>query len=107
MRIPIREQLGLLVLFCSLFALMVLAVATWTQSHGFIINIRLSALSLTASLKSAQISAALLLFQTSVQSISTRIMIQSALQRYNNGEYLQTRKSSITLIQHLPTSTCF
>ena len=86
MRIPIREQLGLLVLFCSLLALMVLAVATWTQNHGFIINIRLSALSLTASLKSAQVSASLLLFQTSVQSISTRIMIQSALQRYNNGE---------------------
>jgi osomolarity two-component system, sensor histidine kinase SLN1 len=86
MRIPIREQLGLLVLFCSLFALMVLAVATWTQNRGFIVNIRLSALSLTASLKSAQISAGLLLFQTSVQSIATRIMIQSALQRYNNGE---------------------
>jgi osomolarity two-component system, sensor histidine kinase SLN1 len=86
MRIPIREQLGLLVLFCSLFALMVLAVATWTQNRGFIINIRLSALSLTASLKSAQVSASLLLFQTSVQSIATRIMIQSALQRYNNGE---------------------
>ncbi len=86
MRIPIREQLGLLVLFCSLSALMVLAVATWTQNYGFIISIRLSALSLTASLKSAQVSASLLLFQTSVQSIATRIMIQSALQRYNDGE---------------------
>jgi osomolarity two-component system, sensor histidine kinase SLN1 len=88
MRIPIREQLGLLVLFCSLLALMVLAVATWTQNYGFIINIRLSALSLTASLKSAQISAAMLLFQISVEAIATRIMIQSALQRYNNGGIL-------------------
>ncbi len=89
MRIPIREQLGLLVLFCCLFALMVLSAATWTQSYGFIINIRLSALSLTASLKSAQVSANLLLFQTSVQSIATRILIQNALQRYNNGENIQ------------------
>jgi osomolarity two-component system, sensor histidine kinase SLN1 len=86
MRIPIREQLGLVVLLCSLLALMVLAVATWTQNHGFVINIRMSGLSLTASLKSAQVSASLLLFETSVKSITTRIMIQSALQRYNNGE---------------------
>lgn len=88
MRIPIREQLGLLVLFCSLMALMVLAVATWTQNHGFIINIRLSALSLTASLKSAQVSASVLLFQTTAQAIGTRILIQSALQRYNNGKQI-------------------
>lgn len=85
MRIAIREQLGLLVLVCCLVALMVLAVATWTQNRGFIIDIRLSALSLTASLKAAQVSATLLLYQTSIQSIATRIMIQSALQRYNNG----------------------
>lgn len=86
MRVPIREQLGLLVLFCSLVALMVLGVATWTQNRDFIIDIRLSALSLTASLKSAQISASLLLFQTSVQSITTRVMIQTALQRYIHGK---------------------
>jgi hypothetical protein len=46
---------------------------------------RLSSLALTASLKAAQLSANLLLFQTSVVSISTRILIQNALQRYNNG----------------------
>ena len=90
MRLPIREQLGLLVLLCSLLALMVLAVATWTQNHGFVINIRLSALSLTASLKSAQVSSSLLLFETSVKAITTRIMIQNALERYNNGELNQT-----------------
>ena len=79
-------------LFCSLVALMVLAAATWAQNHGFVINIRLSALSLTASLKSAQVSASLLLFETSVKSITTRIMIQSALQRYNNGEDSRIRE---------------
>jgi osomolarity two-component system, sensor histidine kinase SLN1 len=88
MRIPIREQLALLVLLCSLLALMVLAVATWTQNRDFVIDIRLSALSLTASLKSAQISASVLLFQSSVQAIATRIMIQSALLRYNNGRVI-------------------
>lgn len=86
MRIAIREQLGLLVLFCCLFSLMVLAVATWTQNRAFVIDIRQDALSLTASLKSAQVSASLLLFQSTVHSISTRLMIQSALQRYNRGE---------------------
>lgn len=84
MRIPIREQLGLLVLLCSLLALMVLAVATWTQNYNFITNLRLSGLSLTASIKAAQVSAGLLLFETTVQSISTRLIIQSALRRYNN-----------------------
>lgn len=56
MRIPIREQLGLLVLLVSLFALMVLALAVvrlahhegewtvadsikWFQSHSFIIGV--------------------------------------------------------------------
>lgn len=82
MRIAIREQLGLLVLFCSLLALMVLAVATWTQNHAFITDLRLSGLSLTASLKSAQVAAGLLLFKTAVQSISTRLIIQGALRRY-------------------------
>src|SRR5207249_1281687 len=42
-------------------------------------------LSLTASLKSAQLSSNLLLMQSSVKSTATRLVIQSSLQRYNNG----------------------
>lgn len=64
---------------------MVLALATWFQSYSFIMGIRLSGLSLVASLKAAQISANLLLFQSQVASISTRILIQSALGRFSNG----------------------
>ena len=123
MRIPIREQLALLVLFCCLTALAVLAIATvslWrihesgramnnispsgfktinsSSTYGMPKNsstqdvtlgltrtLRLSNLALTASLKAAQMAANLLLFQTTIQAMSTRILIQSALQRYNNG----------------------
>ncbi|KIW69794.1 hypothetical protein PV04_02126 [Phialophora macrospora] len=85
MRISIREQLGLLVLFCSLMSLMVLALAVWFQNYNFITNIRLSGLSLAASLKSAQISSALLLLDSQSRLISTRLLIQSALGRYNSG----------------------
>ncbi|KAL9115702.1 MAG: hypothetical protein Q9227_000070 [Pyrenula ochraceoflavens] len=45
---------------------------------------RLSGLSLSASLKAAQLSDNLILIQTSIEAISTRILIQSALSRYNN-----------------------
>ena len=47
---------------------------------------RLSSLSLTASLYSGQLLSNLALVETSVQAISTRVLIQNALQRYNaNG----------------------
>ena len=85
MRISIREQLGLLVLFCSLLSLMVLALAVWFQNYNFITDIRLSGLSLAASLKAAQISSALLLVDSQSRLISTRLLIQSALSRYNSG----------------------
>ncbi|KAK5449301.1 Histidine kinase osmosensor [Exophiala xenobiotica] len=85
MRISIREQLGLLVLFCSLSSLMVLALAVWFQNYNFIKSIRLSGLSLTASLKAAQVSSALLLYESQVTSVSTRVLIQSALGRYYAG----------------------
>ena len=85
MRISIREQLGLLGLFCSLVSLNVLALAVWYQNYNFITSIRLSGLSLAASLKSAQISSALLLYDSQSRLISTRLLIQSALGRYNSG----------------------
>ena len=42
-------------------------------------------MSLTASLKAAQISSALLLMRTSVRATSTRVLIQNALERYYAG----------------------
>ena len=45
---------------------------------------RLSSLSLTASLYSEQLTSNLVLLESSVQAISTRIIIQNAMQRYND-----------------------
>ncbi|KAK1091938.1 Histidine kinase osmosensor [Friedmanniomyces endolithicus] len=84
MRIPIREQLGLLILLSSLIGLMVVSVATWISNHSFVLSIRSSRLSLTASLKAAQLASNLNLMQTSASFVSTRVLIQSALQRYND-----------------------
>ncbi|ORY14205.1 putative histidine kinase HHK5p [Clohesyomyces aquaticus] len=85
MRIPIREQLGCLVLFASLIGLAVVAIATWVTNHSFVLSLRATRLTLTASLKSAQIASNLLLMQSTVKGTATRVLIQLALQRYNNG----------------------
>jgi osomolarity two-component system, sensor histidine kinase SLN1 len=85
MRLPITAQLSLLVLLCAMLCLAVLALATWYQNYNFVMGIRLSSLSLVASLKAAQIAANLLLFESQVSSICTRILIQSALSRFSQG----------------------
>ncbi|KAF2751463.1 hypothetical protein M011DRAFT_491914 [Sporormia fimetaria CBS 119925] len=82
MRIPIREQLGCLVLLASMVGLAVMAIATWYTNHSFVLGIRASRLSLTANLKSAQLSSNLLLMQATVKGTSDRLAIQSALRRY-------------------------
>ncbi|KAI9789905.1 MAG: Histidine kinase [Peltula sp. TS41687] len=84
MRISIREQLGLLVLLTSLTALAVIAVATWINNSSFVVTIRSSGLALTASLKAAQVAASLLLLQSTVETVSTRVLIQNALRRYRD-----------------------
>ncbi|KAL8916075.1 MAG: hypothetical protein Q9172_006471 [Xanthocarpia lactea] len=85
MRIPIREQLGLLVLLTCLFALAVVTVATWVNNYNFVVGVRLSSLSLTASLYANQLKADLVLMQTSVLAVATRVIVQNALRRYDNG----------------------
>ncbi|KAF2713705.1 hypothetical protein K504DRAFT_144615 [Pleomassaria siparia CBS 279.74] len=89
MRIPIREQLACLVLLASLIGLAVIAIATWVTNHNFVLSIRATRLSLTASLKSAQIASNLLLMQYTVRQTANRLAIQSALQRYNDGNTSQ------------------
>ncbi|KAK7181929.1 hypothetical protein DPSP01_009524 [Paraphaeosphaeria sporulosa] len=84
MRIPIREQLGCLVLLSSLIGLAVIAVATWITNHNFVLDVRSSALSLRASLKAAQVASSMLVMETTVRQTASRLAIQSALQRYNN-----------------------
>jgi osomolarity two-component system sensor histidine kinase SLN1 len=52
-------------------------------SHNFILEIRTTRLSLTASLKAAQIASNLALIQNSVQLVASRLVMQNALKRYN------------------------
>ncbi|KAL8694608.1 MAG: hypothetical protein Q9218_000790 [Villophora microphyllina] len=85
MRIPIREQLGLLVLLTCLFALAVVTIATWVNNYNFVVDVRLSSLALTASLYASQLRADLVLMQTSVLAAATRVIVQNSLQRYNTG----------------------
>jgi osomolarity two-component system sensor histidine kinase SLN1 len=59
-----------------------LAEEQWINNYRFVVNIRSSGLTLTASLKAAQVSANLLLLQSAVQTVSTRLLIQNALRRY-------------------------
>lgn len=47
--------------------------------------LRLSSLSLTASLYSQQLLSNVVLLESSAQAISTRVVLQNALQRYNSG----------------------
>ncbi|KAI9803565.1 MAG: hypothetical protein M1825_001908 [Sarcosagium campestre] len=89
MRLPIREQLGLLVFLTSSASLAVVAIATWVNNYNFVLDIRSSRLSLTASLKAAQLSSAVVLLETQVGSIATSIVIQNALLRYNSGNNTQ------------------
>lgn len=83
MRIPIREQLALLILLSALIGLAVISIATWISNHEFVLSIVHSRLSLTASLKAAQMASNLDLMQTTATFLTTRVIIQYALQRYN------------------------
>lgn len=85
MRIPIREQLGCLVLLASLIGLAVIAIATWVTNHNFVLGIRATSLSLTATLKAAQLSSNLALMQILVQQAANRQSPQIALQHYYSG----------------------
>lgn len=84
MRIPIRIQLGSLLLLSSLIGLAVISIAVWITVHGFVLEIRASRLALTASLKAGQLSSNLDVMHTSASFVTTRVLIQNALQRYND-----------------------
>lgn len=54
-------------------------------NENFVLDIRSTRLSLTASLKAAQVASSILLMQSIVRSAGSRVLVQSALQRYNAG----------------------
>lgn len=82
MRIAIREQLALLVLLAVLVALAVVSVPTWLYVNNHIAGNLRDGLTLTASLKASRITSQLELIQTSCYTISSRLLIQDALQDF-------------------------
>ncbi|KAH3949288.1 hypothetical protein HBI56_106740 [Parastagonospora nodorum] len=90
MRIPIREQLGCLVLLASTVGLAVIAIATWITNHSFVLGIRATRLTLTASLKAAQLSSNLSLMQILVVQAANRLSPQTALDSFYKGNYSQS-----------------
>ncbi|KAI0596322.1 osmosensing histidine protein kinase SLN1 [Biscogniauxia sp. FL1348] len=85
MRIAIREQLAALVLFAVLVGLAIVSIPTWIYVHSFVVGVETDGLSLTASLKAAQVSSQIELIQTSCNTIATRLLIQDALRDYYHG----------------------
>jgi osomolarity two-component system sensor histidine kinase SLN1 len=85
MRVGIRQQLALLVLLTALVPLVVLAVVTWVNNRDFVVNVTSQELTLTASLKAAQIASDLLLIQATCATIVTRILLQQALKSFYRG----------------------
>ncbi|KAL4804392.1 Two-component system protein B [Aspergillus unguis] len=85
MRVPIAVQLGLLVLLTALAGLAALAIATWINNYNFVVDVKSQSLELVATIKSSQIGSSLDLLETTCKTIVTRILIQTALQRYYAG----------------------
>lgn len=83
MRISIRVQLGSLLLLSSLIGLAVISIAVWTTVHDFVLQLRATRLALTASLKAAQLDSNLEIMQTTAGFVASRVIVQYALQRYN------------------------
>lgn len=83
MRIPIRIQLGSLILLSSIIGLAVISVAVWITVHNFILVLRAQRLASTATLKAGQLDSYLDIMQTSAAFVTTRVLVQQALQRYN------------------------
>lgn len=97
MRIPIRVQLGLLVLLTSTLALAVISIATWVYTWNFVANIKSQGLTLAASLKAAQIASDLRLIQTTCSTIVTRILIQQSLVSfYSSGATAANWSAAVT-----------
>ncbi|CAK3747877.1 hypothetical protein D0861_01207 [Lecanosticta acicola] len=82
MRIPIRIQLGSLLLISSLIGLAVISLATWVTVHDFVLSLRAQRLSLVASLKAAQLASNIDVMQTSASFVASRVIIQNALTLY-------------------------
>jgi osomolarity two-component system sensor histidine kinase SLN1 len=86
MRIAIREQLAAVVILAVGVALAIVSIPTWIFVNGFVVDVSSDGLSLTASLKAARISSEINLIQTACQTISTRLLIQEAFNKFYENE---------------------
>ncbi|OHE95550.1 hsp90-like protein [Colletotrichum orchidophilum] len=84
-RVAIREQLAFLVVVAVLVGLMILSVPVWIYVNRFVTQVEGRELALTASLKASRISAELELVQTSIITISSRILIQNSIFTFYDG----------------------
>ncbi|KAI0880271.1 putative histidine kinase SlnCl1 [Annulohypoxylon maeteangense] len=85
MRVAIREQLAALVLLAVLIGLAILSIPTWIYVNRFVVGVETSGLSLTASLKAAQVASEIELIQTTCNHIATRLLLQQALVSFYVG----------------------
>ncbi|KAI1455287.1 putative histidine kinase SlnCl1 [Annulohypoxylon moriforme] len=90
MRVAIREQLAALVLLAVLIGLAILSIPTWIYVNRFVVGVETSGLSLTASLKAAQIASEIELIQTTCNHIATRLLLQQALVSFYVGNDTDT-----------------
>ncbi|EFX03510.1 osmolarity two-component system protein sln1 [Grosmannia clavigera kw1407] len=87
MRVAIREQLAVLVVFAVLVALAVVSIPTWVFVNRFVGDVESSSLSLTASLKAARVSSEIDLVQTTCENLASRILIQQSLVNFYQGNH--------------------
>ncbi|GAW25688.1 putative hsp90-like protein [Rosellinia necatrix] len=102
MRIAIREQLAALVLLAVLIALTIVSVPTWIYVQQFVINVKTDGLSLTASLKAAQIASQIELIQTTCTSIVTRLLVQGSFLSFYRGN--QTEQNWFLAVRDIHTA---
>ncbi|KAF3938726.1 hypothetical protein ABW19_dt0200766 [Dactylella cylindrospora] len=87
MRIKIREQLGILVTILALCCVGIPSLISWVQNYHFVVDLRADRLALVAALKADQVAQAFAILQNSITSVSTRILIQDALNNYYDGDH--------------------
>ncbi|XDG04084.1 hypothetical protein ABKA04_003699 [Annulohypoxylon sp. FPYF3050] len=80
-----RSLLAALVLFAVLIGLAILSIPTWIYVNRFVVGVETTGLSLTASLKAAQVASEIELIQTTCNHISTRLLIQETLSSFYLG----------------------
>ncbi|KAI0016514.1 hypothetical protein F4780DRAFT_673888 [Xylariomycetidae sp. FL0641] len=96
MRIAIREQLAALVLLAVLVALAVVSIPTWVYVNSFVQNVEENSLTLTASLKAAQVASQIELIQTICNTITTRLLLQDALESFYHGNESESNWTEAT-----------